>query len=222
MSPRAQVVFLRFLQDQQYRSVGGRELRDANVRIVAASNADLHELVERGSFRRDLLFRLAVVVVPLPPLRERIGDVALLARTFLDRLCAVHGAQPRRFEATSLRRMEAHAWPGNVRELQNLVAREFFLGDGEVIRLSGPLSRTSTDVAVVAGGLSFKEAKAEAVARFEREWLDRVLAEADGNITVAARLSRKDRSALNKLVRKHGLSLRGSRGAPRISAAAPR
>jgi DNA-binding NtrC family response regulator len=213
MSPRAQVVLLRFLQDQKYRSVGGRELQSANVRIVAASNADLHELAERHAFRRDVLFRLAVVEVALPPLRERAGDVPLLARTFLERLCAMHEARRRRFDAESLRWMEAHAWPGNVRELQNVVAREFFLGDGEEIRLRGPLARArGHEGGTIADGQSFKEAKAEAVARFEREWLDQMLAKANGNITVAAKLSKKDRSAFNKLVRKHGITAHLFRG----------
>jgi DNA-binding NtrC family response regulator len=201
MSPHVQVVLLRFLQDHTYLPLGGRVLAKAAVRIVAASNAELAREVERGRFRRDLWFRLRVLEIRLPPLRERAGDVSLLAQTFVERLSRTHQQGPRRLSAASLQALEAHDWPGNVRELESLILREFLLCEGgdelEVTPGSAPPSAITTD---------FKQAKERAVAEFERTYLQRLLACAQGNISLAARMSRKNRSALNKLVKKYGIS----------------
>jgi DNA-binding NtrC family response regulator len=201
MSPHVQVVLLRFLQDHTYMPLGGRTLAKAEVRIIAASNADLAREVERGRFRRDLWFRLRVLEVRLPPLRERIGDVTMLAQTFVDRFSRAHQRGPRRLSASSLQALEAHDWTGNVRELESLILREFLLHEGgdelEITMASAPASAVTTD---------FKRAKELAVAEFERNYLQRLLASANGNISLAARMSRKNRSALNKLVKKHGIT----------------
>ena len=204
MSPRAQVVLLRFLQDQTYLPLGGRVMARADVRIVAASNADLAEEVARGRFRRDLWFRLRVLHVHLPPLRDRGGDVALLARTFIERFSRAHQRGPSRLTTASLRALEAQDWPGNVRELESLILREFLLheaaNDELAITLGSPppVEQPFPD--------DFKRAKAHAVAEFERTYLRKLLTCSGGNISLAARLSRKDRSALNKLVKKHGIA----------------
>src|SRR5204863_4570646 len=113
MTPRAQVVLLRFLQDQTYLPIGGRVVATGDVRIVAASNADLAEQALRGGFRRDLLFRLDVLRVRLPPLRERPGDVPLLAASFLERLSRSHGRALRRLSARAYENLARHDWPGN-------------------------------------------------------------------------------------------------------------
>ncbi|HEX4456656.1 MAG TPA: sigma 54-interacting transcriptional regulator, partial [Polyangia bacterium] len=174
-------------------------------RIVAASNADLAEEVERGRFRRDLWFRLRVLHVRLPPLRERTGDVTLLARTFLERYARTYERPAARLSAASLRALEAHDWPGNVRELESLILRDLLLrdDDGDELHVASLLPAPATSAADVTSLSDFKQAKAMAVAEFERGYLRRLLACSGGNITIAARLSRKDRSALNKLVKKH-------------------
>jgi DNA-binding NtrC family response regulator len=205
MSPRAQVVLLRFLQDQTYLPLGGRTVAKADVRIVAASNADLGEEVARGRFRRDLWFRLRVLHLRLPPLRERAGDVALLARIFVERCARQHQRGPHCIAPQSLAALASHDWPGNVRELESVILREFLLHDGSGDELGVSLGQPPAAAASAAVPADFKRAKAIAVAEFERNYLRQLLTCTHGNISLAARLSRKDRSALNKLVKKHGI-----------------
>jgi DNA-binding NtrC family response regulator len=209
MSARAQVVLLRFLQDHTYLPLGGRVLAKADVRVVAASNADLAQEVERGRFRRDLWFRLHVLYIRLPPLRERTGDVTLLAETFVERFSRAHQRGPHCLTPVSLLALEAHDWPGNVRELESLILREFLLHEATSDELTVALGASQTRPALLG---DFKSAKAHAVAEFERTYLRQLLACSHGNISLAARLSRKDRSALNKLVKKHGIATGPFRG----------
>jgi DNA-binding NtrC family response regulator len=212
MTPRAQVVLLRFLQDHKYRPVGGRHVASGDLRIIASSNVDLEELVRRSEFRRDLLFRFGILTVTMPPLRERGRDIVLLAAHFLERFAAQYQRPGKRLHADSVGWLMAHDWPGNVRELENLMLREFLLADGDFIRIEAA-SREIADGAAAQGTRNgtFKTAKAEAVAQFERAYLRRLLDETRGNISLAARISRKDRSTLNKLVKKHGLTSERSR-----------
>jgi DNA-binding NtrC family response regulator len=208
MTPRAQVVLLRFLQDQTYMPLGGRTVAKANVRIIAASNADLGEEVARGRFRSDLWFRLRVLLVQLPPLRERTGDVRLLADLFLDRFNRQYERGPRRLTPQALAALDAHEWPGNVRELESVILREFLLHDNSSDELSVHLGPLRSIAPAATPPPDFKRAKAIAVAEFERNYLRQLLTCTQGNISLAARLSRKDRSALNKLVKKHGIAAR--------------
>jgi DNA-binding NtrC family response regulator len=211
MSPRAQVVLLRFLQDQTYLPLGGRTVTKADVRIIAASNADLGEEIARGRFRRDLWFRLRVLHLRLPALRERPGDVTLLAQLFIERCAREYQRGPRRLAPQALAALEAHDWPGNVRELESVILREFLLHDNSSDELHVDLGLPA--MTIVGSDRAepppdFKRAKANAVAEFERNYLRRLLTCTQGNISLAARLSRKDRSALNKLVKKHGIAAR--------------
>src|SRR5262249_33518768 len=121
MTPRAQVVMLRFLQDHQYRPVGGAALRSSNVRVIAASNVDLDELVRRGQFRQDLLFRFGVLCLTMPPLRQRGDDVVLLARHFLRRFAAEYQRPMKHLHPDAVARLRTGPWPGNVREIENLM-----------------------------------------------------------------------------------------------------
>jgi DNA-binding NtrC family response regulator len=212
MSPRAQVVLLRFLQDQTYLPVGGRAIATADVRIIAASNANLHDLVDRQQFRRDLLFRLCVLQLHLPPLRERAGDITLLAHSFLERLTRTHQRPPRRLSAQSCALLEAHRWPGNVRELEGVILREFLMHDGDSDELTITRPPGAAGGAPTQPPVDFKHAKAQAVAEFERTYLRQLLDSTRGNVSLASRLSKKDRSALNKLVKKHGINTAEFRG----------
>jgi DNA-binding NtrC family response regulator len=208
MTPRAQVVLLRFLQDHNYRPVGGRLQPSGDLRVIASSNVDLEELARCGEFRRDLLFRLGILSVTMPPLRHREQDVVLLAEYFLHRFAIQHQRPAKRLHPDAIASLLAYDWPGNVRELENLILREFLLADGDVITIR-PLRRA---VAHAAGAdeisleQPFKSAKAQAVAEFERTYLGHLLAKTCGNLSLAARISGKDRGALNKLVKKHGLA----------------
>jgi len=207
LTPKAQATLLRFLQDLEYRPVGGAVVRDANVRIIAASNANLEELAKENRFRKDLLFRLNVLAVELPPLRKRGRDVILLAERFLRRLERQYRKPPKSIHPDAIVRLLDHEWPGNVRELENLIHRDFLMTDGPIVYLSrlalpgripreGPKQLTES---------RFQEAKADAIAQFERAYIVELLSRTRGNISQAARISGKERSRLGKLVKKYGL-----------------
>jgi len=210
LTPKAQVALLRFVQDLEYRPVGGTVVRNANVRIVAASNANLEELVRVGQFRRDLLFRLNVLSVDLPPLRERQRDVVILAEMFVKRFARQY-SRPKSLHPDAVTWLLTHDWPGNVRELENLVHREFLMTDGPMIHLRSPASPGACRKSDPEAALSrltesrFQEAKASAIAQFERAYIVELLSRTRGNISQAARISGKERSRLGKLVKKYGL-----------------
>jgi DNA-binding NtrC family response regulator len=211
LTPKAQATLLRFLQDFEYRPVGGAVVRDANVRIIAASNANLEELVRENRFRKDLLFRLNVLAVDLPPLRKRGRDVVLLAERFLRRLERQYRKPPKGIHPDAVVRLLDHEWPGNVRELENMIHREFLMTDGPVVHLHclAPPGAHRKDAREAALSriteFRFQEAKASAIAQFERAYIVELLSRTRGNISQAARISGKERSRLGKLVKKYGL-----------------
>jgi DNA-binding NtrC family response regulator len=206
LSHKAQVALLRFLQDRQYRPVGSERHITADVRIIAATNADLASEARAGRFRQDLYYRLDVVSVHMPPLRQRGNDAVELADHLLGRFALQYGRPRKRLHPDTAAWLPLYEWPGNVRELENLVLREFLLAGGDEVMVAPPGQLLPAPrEAPVAPGQAFKSAKARAVAAFERGYLSDLLTRACGNISEAARIARKDRSALNKLVKKHGL-----------------
>ncbi len=132
---KAQAALLRFLQDGAYRRVGGAKPREADVRVIVATNADLLERVEMRQFRRDLLYRLDVVTLRIPPLRERDGDALELAEVFLERLRTRYSKPALSLHAQSLDYLRDHTWPGNVRELENAVHRAVLMSEDGTVRL---------------------------------------------------------------------------------------
>jgi len=212
LSPKAQVTLLRFLQDAHYRPVGGRVEHKADVRVIAASNAALDTLAESGQFRIDLLFRLRVMSLRLPPLREREGDALLLARLFFTRCRDDHPCAARELDADSCDWFGRYHWPGNVRELETLIYREALITDQAVLRLAEPAvlarerrhrpDRRMPDF----DGVELAKAKARMVQEFERSYLHRLMSKAEGNVTRAALLAGKERRALGKLLKKYGMS----------------
>jgi two-component system, NtrC family, response regulator GlrR len=210
LSSKAQVTLLRFLQDHHYRPLGGNDTRVADVRLITATNANLERLAERNVFRRDLYYRLNLLYVRMPSLRERGYDSVLLANHFLRQCAARFGLDKRLDKATQDWFVRYH-WPGNVRELENLVCREYLLADEPLIHISSPAA--SQDVGVLGSHLSklgFAAAKGRAIAEFERRYLTDALAAAGGNVTRAARLAQKERRAFGKLLKKYGVE-RGER-----------
>jgi DNA-binding NtrC family response regulator len=199
MCPRAQVALLRFLQEREYRPIGGTLIRGANVRVIASANADLEASAVHGTFRQDLLFRLNVLPLHLPPLRGRGDDVITLAHAFLRRFSRQYGQPLKMLDADSLLFLKRHTWPGNVRELENLIHRQFLLSDGPMLRLTPDAPPAERDES------TFQEAKARAIAAFERQYIATLLVRTQGNISMAARLSGKERSRLCKLIKKYGL-----------------
>ena len=211
LSLKAQAVLLRFLQDGTYRRVGGTVTRQAHVRVIAASNACLEQLVETRQFRRDLLYRLNILNLRLPALREREGDAMELAHVFLQRLCKTYKTPDRHFHPDALAYVKSHTWPGNVRELENTIHREFLMSDDSCVRL-GSVATVEEPVRAPLPETGFRTAKTQAIAEFEREYLLSLLARTEGNISSAARIAGQDRSAFARLVRKHGLTKDRSTG----------
>jgi DNA-binding NtrC family response regulator len=209
LSPKAQAAMLRFLQDRTYRRVGSAQTRQADVRIIVATNASLEKLVAARQFRRDLLYRLNVLTLRMPSLRERGADALELANSFVARFCHEYRQPGRVLHPEFTEYLGRHDWPGNVRELENVVHRAFLMCEGQQLR--HPALGADTIAAPQQGAAQFKQAKALAIAEFERRYVDEVLRRTDGNITRAARMAGQDRSAFGKLVRKHGL------GAPAAS-----
>jgi two-component system response regulator GlrR len=213
LSAKAQVVLLRFAQDQRYRPLGSaRELR-TDVRLVTATNRPLDAAVEAGDFRADLMYRLKILQVRLPALRERPGDAVLLARHFLEAFCAKYGLPGRRFDEATLDWLHRQPWPGNVRELENWVHRELLMADGNTVghasQPSQPLHGADSMRWRTQDQANFQDAKAEAVRSFERDYVVNVLRQSGGNVTQAARIAGKERRAFGKLLKKYGIDRRG-------------
>lgn len=205
LSAKAQVTILRFLQDLRYRPLGASAEVSSNVRIVAASNRPLAELACDARFRSDLLFRLDILHVRLPPLRERGGDAELLAQHFVRVFCAKYGMTPKSLHADTIAWIGSYSWPGNVRELENVIHRELLMSDGDAIRYQGGrgAAQPGMDGRSDDAELRFQVAKAQAVEAFERGYLKRVLEKAQGNITRAARIAGKERRGFGKLLKKY-------------------
>jgi DNA-binding NtrC family response regulator len=202
LSPKAQVALLRFLQDLRYRPVGTATEIASDVRIVAAANQDLQSLVDAGHFRRDLLYRLNIFELWIPPLRNRPADIELLANHFIRRFSDLYGISAKRLHPTSLEWLRRHDWPGNVRELENWVHRELLLTEGEEIRNGHQRDAAPADRQMPS---DLRTAKARALAEFESTYLVGVLAQARGNVSAAARIAGKDRRAFGKLIKKYGI-----------------
>ena len=193
-----QVKLLRFLQDQRIQRVGGREETQIDVRVIAATNSDLKKAMAAGSFREDLFYRLAVVQIVMPPLRERESDILLLAQSFLQRFASQARKEGLSFDRAAVQALGSHSWPGNVRELENCIRRAVIMADGKRLTVQdlefAPVSR-------VNGG-TLKAAR-EAV---EREVVERVLRKHSGKITTAAAELGISRPTLYELIERLGVA----------------
>ncbi|HKY02759.1 MAG TPA: sigma-54 dependent transcriptional regulator [Burkholderiales bacterium] len=197
----AQSKLLRFLQEREYRALGSNTVLRANVRVMAASNGNLQELIARGQFRQDLYFRLNVLNVTLPALRDRREDIPVLALYFVRQFAMrfkrpVNGLTPR-----GLQKLLACDWPGNVRELQHVIERAVLLAEGRAL---GPEDINLNETGGVTNGVeSLRVAKARVVQNFERAYIEQVLAFHAGNVTHAAKAAQKNRRAFFELMRKY-------------------
>ena len=213
LSSKAQVALLRFLQDQEYRPLGSKRNKKANVRIITASNTNLSKLVEENQFRQDLLFRLNIMSIKLPPLRERIGDIPLLAQHFLRQYRDKYGQKNKYLHPSAIRWLEQQPWPGNIRELENLLHREFLIAETDTIYIHNDDKQAHDRRKNLADrrqngtfNLNFSDAKAEIIADFEKKYLYWLMVESQGNVTLAAKRAGKERRALGKLLKKHQLN----------------
>jgi two-component system, NtrC family, response regulator GlrR len=199
-----QAKLLRFLQEGTYRPLGSERFLQAGIRIVAASNRDLRSMVREKQLRADLYFRLSVLELRLPALRERREDIVILARHFLESAARTAGDRPKSLSPGAQRALEAYDWPGNVRELANVIARAVVFSSGREILSSHLLLHGSLEGAEGPAG-TFREARRQAVETFERFYVTNMLSRHGGNITHAARESGKERRAFGRLVKKYGL-----------------
>jgi len=204
-----QVKLLRALQERQVDPVGGLRPVPVDVRLLAATNTDLGRAVEEGRFRRDLFYRLNVIPVRLPALRERIDDLPLLVEHFLRRFNERLGTQVERVEPAAMAMLLEHDWPGNIRELENVMERVVLLSDGNTIgaddvpdlRGAGPAAPAEEDL----DGLGLKEYVRVHTAKLERARIRRVLDAEDGNVTRAARRLGISRKSLQTKMKDYGL-----------------
>jgi DNA-binding NtrC family response regulator len=197
-SPSMQVKLLRVLQDKEICMVGARRTRRVDVRILAATNKDLLSLVKKGAFREDLFFRLNVITIPVPPLRQRGNDILLLAHHFATKFAEELGKPTPRFSDSALQVLGNYYWPGNVRELENVIQRLVVMTDGDVMEVPDmpPLMRFS---ALRETGLN------RTLAEVEAEYIRNVLANLDGNKTQAAKILGIDRKTLREKLKLQGL-----------------
>ncbi|MCE9594928.1 MAG: sigma 54-interacting transcriptional regulator [Planctomycetes bacterium] len=203
-----QIKLLRVLQDKLFERVGDSETRQVDVRVIAATNRDLRDEVKAGRFREDLYWRLAVVPIHLPPLRERPRDLPLLVEAFLERAAEEHGRAVRSVSPEALLALCRARWPGNVRELENTLERAVLLARGEEIRLAdlGPdFAPTDALRTATPGPLPAAQNLKDALAEPERELIRRALAEHDGCRKATAAALGVNRTTLFNKMRKHGL-----------------
>jgi two-component system response regulator AtoC len=200
---------LRALQERQIRRVGGTKFVNVDIRLVSATNRDTAELVRKGEFRDDLFYRVNVITIMLPPLRERAGDVGLLAHHFLRRYGRNREHSLEGIEPEALARLEAHAWPGNVRELQNVIERACVLTDGPMIRVRDlpdhVRGRGRPAPAIPGKDLPLAQAREAWLQAFAQGYLTDLLRRHGGNISQAAKTAGVDRKTLHRLLAKHGI-----------------
>jgi DNA-binding NtrC family response regulator len=206
---------LRVLENREVRRVGSDRTTAVDVRVIAATNRELVKQVQAGRFREDLYFRLSVVDLHLPPLRERQDDLPHIIRAVLNdpETILLHGRK--RLTRRALERLQAYAWPGNVRELMNVISHVLAFSEGEEIdtpqlptRLQGPSSSAGMSFDEHLGLLGFKEAKEQVLAAFEREYIAGRLKRCQGNVSRVARESGMHRKSVERLAKKHHLNVR--------------
>lgn len=232
LSLKSQTALLRLLQESEFRPVGSSQVIKANVRIIAAANCDLCKKIEAGEFRQDLYFRLFILSVRMPPLRERIDDLAVLISYFIDKFNNEYGLNRNGICERLFAKLKQYHWPGNIRELENTIHRYYLLASGPLIdeAVTIELDHNSLPPAVPQmqaqpftdnpsqlngeaqhTGLDFCEAKRKAIEDFEASFVTKLLHQTKGNVTKAASMCGKERRAFGKLVKKYQINRQGLR-----------
>jgi DNA-binding NtrC family response regulator len=200
----AQVKLLRFLQEKEYRQLGSSKTRRADVRIIAATNSDLEQAVSSGSFRRDLYYRLNIIPLTLPPLKQRREDIPLLAKHFIDHYALEFSKEVDEIAPGAMQKLLSYDWPGNVRELRNIIERAVVFSSERSL-LTGDINLPQTEVVLAAE--SFQEAKTKVINQFEKKYIHSLLVTHAGNISRAAQTAGKNRRAFWELMRKHEINV---------------
>ena len=230
LPPSVQKNFLRVLQERSIRSLGDREERSVDFRLVAATNRNLDDMTAAGTFRSDLLYRLRASHIHLPPLRERAGDIRLLTEHFLEAMCARAGTAPKTCSTDFLETLEAYEWPGNVRELIHTLEHAFTAAKLDQYlfpqhlppglrakvaraRIAGPThsaARTQEDANGGAGDVTpsqpLQEYRDAVLARAESRYLQNLMTSTNGNVREVIRLSGLSQSRLYALLKKYGIT----------------
>jgi DNA-binding NtrC family response regulator len=217
ITPTAQIKLLQVLQDGTFQRVGGEETLEANARVIAATNTDLKQMGENGTFRKDLYFRLNVFPITIPPLRERLEDVPFICDSILRRLNKFESKNIRGFEDRVIESFKRYAWPGNIRELENLIERAYILETSSMLTAS---CFPADMMELEAGGgtfspgsrLTLAEVRQRGIEDIERNYLRNVLARNKGRINQSAQEAGISTRQLNKLMNKHGLQKEDFRG----------
>ncbi len=204
LPPFAQVKLLRFLQEKEYRPLGSCKMCQVDVRIIAATNTNVGEMVREEKLRKDLYYRLNVIPLLLPPLRERLEDIPLLAHHFLSKYKAGLHRQVAAFSSDAMQKLLSYDWPGNVRELENVIQRAIVLCKHVIIQAADIIL---SQPEMIVHQESFQEAKARVIEQFERQYIQHLLLLHAGNITQAARAAQKNRRAFWQLIQKHHLNV---------------
>ena len=217
LSMGMQVKLLRLLQEGEYKPVGSNAIRKVDIRFVAATNQNLAESIRTGGFREDLFYRLNVINIHLPPLRDRLEDIPLLASHFLEKYNVLHGKNVARIGRQAMDYLMAREWPGNVRELENLIERGVImsaedtllmedLANSDALAPPPPAAEPASTEDIFS--MPFKEAKDRLLEDFQTQYISRVLARHAGNVSQAAKESGLKRQYLHRLMRETNLESR--------------
>ena len=204
LPPLAQVKLLRFIQEKEYRPLGSTKKREADVRVIAATNVNIEKAIREKRFRQDLYYRINVVQLTLPPLRERKEDIPLLAQHFLTKYATKFNKQAEDFSLEAVEKLMSYNWPGNVRELEHIIERAVIFSEHQIIRgselsLQNCIPETLPE--------SLREAKNRVIRQFEKAYIEKLLIDNRGNITKAALAAHKNRRAFFELIRKHDVDV---------------
>jgi DNA-binding NtrC family response regulator len=209
MAPETQAKVLRVLQERSFERVGGSKPIEADVRVVAATHRDLEAEVEADRFREDLYYRLRVVEIEIPPLRERLEDLPLLVARFTEQVAERLGREPKPVSDVAMARLARHPWPGNVRELRNVIEQATVMASGDAVEEDdlrlGAREALSSPNPSPDHAATFSDAKKLAVEQFERDYLLRALRQNDGNISRTAEAIGMVRQSLQQKIRELGL-----------------
>lgn len=206
LSSYNQVKLLRLLQEREYRPLGESKSRKADLRIIAATNEDLLYSTNKGRFREDLFYRLNIVSIHIPPLREREGDIAILIDHFINIYTRQYKLSPKKITEEAISLLSSYPWPGNIRELENKIQQLVVMVPSNIIGandLNLPLFEAVNEG---NGHKIFSEAKKEVVDLFEKQYLAKLLADYGGNVANSARRAGKSRTSMWNLLKKHNIS----------------
>jgi two-component system response regulator AtoC/two-component system nitrogen regulation response regulator NtrX len=211
MSPATQTKILRILQEKEFERLGGTKSIAVDTRVITATNRDLNKAIEEGSFREDLFYRLNVINIHLPPLRERLSDIPMLVKAFSRRFCEKFSKRYQEFSKDFMGKLMQYSWPGNVRELQNLIERVIILEDEAMFDSSSNKFAMRSDLEnrqFMEEGLldmKYKDAKDVLLKSFEKKYFLSLLEKSDGNMSEAARIAGMHRKNLYLKLKEHGI-----------------